>query len=291
MRHPGSTSPPGAEQTTRRCPRVRYELVSCGLHGHVLLGTDVAHIRSEDAAVARQSGGLRWYRCLRCDAWLPMPPPTNPEHQFLPARGDVHLPLRGRPLRDRYVLRLIAAERTLHVLVLGSIAAAIFLFADDRSQLHGDFTRILAGMQGAFGGPIGSSHSGFVAEINRLFALSTTTLYLLGLAATAYTAVLAAEAVGLWLCRRWAEYLTFLETAVLVPFELYELTSSVTALKTVSLILNLVVVLYLLLSKRLFGLRGGGDAERRQAHYDNGWAALDRTSPVAAGDAVPTAPV
>ena len=53
----------------------RYELISCGLHGHTLVGTDAAHIRPEDCAIVREVEGLRWHRCLRCDS---LAPPTDP---------------------------------------------------------------------------------------------------------------------------------------------------------------------------------------------------------------------
>ena len=44
----------------------------------------------------------------------------------------------------------------------------------------------------------------------------------------AYSVLEGVEAVGLWLGKRWAEYLTFVSTIVLVPYEIHELTKSVT---------------------------------------------------------------
>src|SRR6266568_1666815 len=60
---------PGTEKPRRFRPKLRYELVGCGLHGHEIMGTDAAALRPEDELFARESGGLRWYRCLRCDSW------------------------------------------------------------------------------------------------------------------------------------------------------------------------------------------------------------------------------
>ena len=148
----------------------------------------------------------------------PSPPPGTPEVDHPPERDQVVLPLRGRPLRDRYVLRLIAVERALHVLVLAAVAVAIFAFATHRRLLHQDYTRILSALQGAFGGPV--ARSGWASDINRLFRLSTAKLYGAGAAVTAYTAVLVLEIVGLWHARRWAEYLTLIEAGALVPFEI-----------------------------------------------------------------------
>ncbi len=79
-------------------------------------------------------------------------------------------------------------------------------------------------------------------------------------AVAAYAVLEGTEAVGLWLGRRWAEYLTFVATVIFVPYEIYELTKNVSALKVLALVINLAIVAYLLFAKRLFGLRGGGKA-------------------------------
>ena len=271
--------PPGTEAPRRFRPRLRYELIGCGLNGHELLGTDARRLRPEDGLFAREGGpGYRWYRCLRCDSWLPVAAPEQPATDTPPDRDRVELPLRGRPLRDRYVLRLIAVDRAVHVLVLAAIAVAIFAFASHRAALHHDYTRILADLQGGLGGPVNDTHSGIVSELNKLFALTTTRLYLTGVAVSVYTALLAIEMVGLWGARRWAEYLTFVETGVLVPFEIFELTRSVSYLKILTLVINVAVVVYLLLRHRLFGLRGGRAADEAEQQYDSGWPALERVS-------------
>ena len=45
------------------------------------------------------------------------------------------------------------------------------------------------------------------------------------------------------------------------------------------MIVNVAIVLYLLLAKRLFGLRGGGALERAERERDIGWPALERGTP------------
>jgi uncharacterized membrane protein (DUF2068 family) len=91
------------------------------------------------------------------------------------------------------------------------------------------------------------------------------------------------EAVGLWYQRRWAEYLTLVVTASLLPLEVYELAHRLSPFKVVAFVINVAVVAYLLYAKRLFGLRGGAAAEERAREADVGWAALERTSPEAVG--------
>ncbi len=272
-------APPGTERPRRYRPKLRYELIGCGLHGHELLGTDAARLRAEDAIFAREEGGLRWYRCLRCDSWVALNLPTRPAVEHPPPRSEVVLPLRGRPLRDRYVLRLIALDRALHFLVLSALSAGLFLFANNKTMLHADFTRILKDLQGGLGGPVNNSQHGIVHDLQRLFAVSIRNLYLIAAAAAAYAALEGVEAVGLWQSRRWAEYLTFIATVVFVPYEIYELTKTVTWLKVLALVINLAIVSYLLLAKRLFGLRGGGKAERAERDRDTGWPAIERATP------------
>jgi uncharacterized membrane protein (DUF2068 family) len=287
---PSLVAPPGTERPRRYRPRLRYELIGCGLHGHELLGTDAAALRAEDGLFAREADGLRWYRCLRCDSWVALSPPAQPTVRYPPRRQDVVLPLRGRPLRDRYVLRLIALDRALHFLVLAALAVALFLFADNKVTLNGDFTRILKDLQGGLGGPVNNSNHGIVHDLRDLFAISTTNLYLVGTAAAAYAVMEGVEAVGLWLGRRWAEYLTFIATAVFVPYEIYELTKSVSVLKVLTLVINLAIVIYLVAAKRLFGVRGGGTAERAERDADIGWAAIERATPRSAGHAATVPP-
>jgi len=272
-------APPGTERPRRYRPKLRYELIGCGLHGHELLGTDAARLRGEDGLFAREADGLRWYRCLRCDSWVALSPPGQPSVPYPPRREEVVLPLRGRPLRDRYVLRLIALDRVLHFLVLTVLAVALFLFARNRAVLNADFTRIVKDLQGGLGGPVNNSKNGIVHDLRRLFAVSMTNLYLVAAAAAAYAALEGTEAVGLWLTRRWAKYLTFVATAVFVPYEIYELTKSISWLKLLTLVINLLIVIYLLAAKRLFGVRGGGKAERAERAEDNGWAAIERATP------------
>ena len=279
---------PGTEKPRRFRPRLRYELIDCGLHGHEILGTDASTLRPEDELFARESGGLRWYRCMRCDSWVALTPPDHPTRKYPPSRDEIVLPLRGKPLRDRYVLRLIAIDRAIHFLVLSALAVAVFLFADNRNALDAEFTRILNDLQGGAGGPMATSRLGIVHDLQYLFAVRIENLYLAGVAIAAYALLEGVEAVGLWLGKRWAEYLTFVATIVFIPYEIYELLKSVTTLKVVALVINVAIAVYLLYAKRLFGLRGGGKVERAEREADTGWPAIERATPASIPE--PTAP-
>jgi uncharacterized membrane protein (DUF2068 family) len=263
-------------------PRLHYELLACAVAGHELIGIDARHLSSDDPLVAREIDGVRWHRCLRCDSWLPVAAPADPAREQPPARAEIELPLRGKPLRDKIVLRLIAANRLLHFLVLGAIAVVIFAFASQRDALRGRFTRIVADLQTGASGGHPASH-GLLHEIDKAFSLDSGTLQLVGAVFVVYALVEGIEAVGLWYARRWAEYLTFVVTASLLPLEVYELVHRLSVLKIITIAINLAVVAYLLWAKRLFGLRGGVAAEHAERDRDVGWAALERSAPEAVG--------
>ena len=53
-------------------------------------------------------------------------------------------------------------------------------------------------------------------------------------------------------------------TSVFLPLEIYELTEKITALRLFAFLVNVVAVVWLLWSKRLFGLNGGGKAYREE---------------------------
>ena len=65
-----------------------------------------------------------------------------------------------------------------------------------------------------------------------------------------YSGVFLTEGVGLALRKRWAEYLTILTTASLLPLEIYEIARRFSAAKFVILLVNIAVVLYLVYEVR-----------------------------------------
>jgi uncharacterized membrane protein (DUF2068 family) len=270
---------PGVEKPQRLRPKFHYELIVCGLAGHELIGLDAAELRPEDQLVAREADGLRWYRCVRCDSWLPLPPPAAPTRRHPPDRDHIDLPMRGRALRDKVVLRLIAVDRAIHFLLLAALAVVIFFLAAHAARLREPVFKALADLQSGLGGPPRDSHHGVIYQLHHLFSINSGTLTKIGFVVTAYALLEGSEAVGLWYQKRWAEYLTFIATTALLPLEVYELTHSLSPLKIITLIINIAVVVYLLLAKRLFGLRGGAAAERAERERDSGWQALERATP------------
>jgi uncharacterized membrane protein (DUF2068 family) len=274
-----------------RHPRKRrhldFELVACGVRGHVLIDPATVPAQVAASAVAREFDETTWYRCVRCDAWVPLAE-ASPAVRAAPAEDE--LPLRGKALHDRVVLRLIAVDRVLHFVILTVLGIAVLAFAADRAKLHDRFYQFVTSLQTAIaGGPVSTTgHVGIVHDLDRLFTLSKGTLIEAGIALLGYAVLEGVEAIGLWFGKRWAEYLTFIATVVFLPFEIYELTERVSPLKVIGFIINLAVVVYLIYAKRLFGVRGGGTVDERERELDSGWEAITRTAPGAVPDPVST---
>ena len=220
------------------------------LDGPLMLGVDVEGNETPGPT-------LRWRlaRCLRCDAWVAGPQPEPGTGTTLPAPHELDLPRRGRALREAVIERCIAIERGLHCLAFSVIAVLAALLRADLGGVQSWVRRLLSRLTSNQSGTGSAFNGGFlVKEGNRLLTLHRSELTVLVVIAVAYAVIEGLEAVGLWHERRWAEYLTCLATVGFIPYEVYELTKSLTAFKVGALVLNVAVLLYLVWSKRLFGV-------------------------------------
>jgi uncharacterized membrane protein (DUF2068 family) len=110
------------------------------------------------------------------------------------------------------------------------------------------------------------SDSSTIRSIENVLHAKPSTLNLIGSGILLYGLLQIAEGVGLWSLKRWGEYLAVVGTTLFIPLEVYEIVEKATWLKVVSLAINVAAVLYLLLAKRLFGLRGGHRAYEQSLH-------------------------
>jgi uncharacterized membrane protein (DUF2068 family) len=76
--------------------------------------------------------------------------------------------------------------------------------------------------------------------------LSTSRSQLLRAVTLSYAAVFAVEGIGLWLQKRWAEWLTTIITASLIPLEIWELFFRPNVGKALVLAANVAIVAYLI---------------------------------------------
>ncbi len=82
--------------------------------------------------------------------------------------------------------------------------------------------------------------------LDRAGSVSPHMLFLLGWAAFFYAALFAAEGIGLYLRKHWAEYLVVIVTGSLLPLEVYELFVKLAWWKFAAVVGNLLIVIYLI---------------------------------------------
>ncbi|MBV8961122.1 MAG: DUF2127 domain-containing protein [Actinobacteria bacterium] len=238
------------------------ETFVCSIRGHCAPAATVARLRPVDRDLGFEEGGHRFARCLRCDAWVQAEPPAEPTSDVVPPEHLLDKPRRGRELRDAVVLRIISVDRALHSLVFGLLAIGLIVLDLKLGPLKSWANRLLRQVDAAVNNSGTASSQNFLSrQLHKLLGLHQGTLKILILTAVAYCVVEGVEAVGLWRERRWAEYLTALATAGFLPFEIHELTKRVTVFRIGALVVNVLILIYLVYAKRLFGIRGGKQAD------------------------------
>jgi uncharacterized membrane protein (DUF2068 family) len=231
---------------------VNWSLVGCARKGHVSFAPDEPELR--DRLMAPTAGGIAW-RCLRCGAFV-----TDGEHGSGPA-AEAPLIRRGKELRSELILRAFAVERFLRFLVLGVGAYGVWRFRDSQAGLQRAFTNDLPAIHALYRDlGFNVSHSKVLGLIQQSFTLDSRTLTYLAIGLAVYAVIELAESVGLWLGKRWGEYFAMVATSIFVPYEVYDLTVKVTWLRVAALVVNLLLVIYLVWTKRLLGVRGGKSA-------------------------------
>jgi uncharacterized membrane protein (DUF2068 family) len=229
-----------------------WNLLGCGRYGHVTFAPDEPELRAQlRAGVA---DGTAW-RCLRCGAFVPGQP------QFSGPAGSAPVVPRGKQIRSTVILRVFAVERFLRVLVFAVAAYALWDFRASRGSIEQLFDRDLPIVRGTFrqlGWNIDNSK--LVGLVHHALTLSNQTLTLVAIGVTGYALIALIEGTGLWLARRWGEYFAMIATSLGLPLEIYDLSKGFSVLALVLFVINLALVLYLVLTKRLFGIRGGKKA-------------------------------
>ena len=232
----------------------RWELVTCGFAGHVTYAPD------EEALAERLSGktglGEAW-RCLRCGEFIVGEPHGRGHAE------DAPMIMRGKALRQAFIIRALAVERLFRAVVIALAAYAVWKFRGARGAIQATLDRDLPIFRAA---GFKVDQMTIVHELEKALAAKPSTLAILTLMLVGYAVVETVEAVGLWLLKRWGEYFAVIATSVFLPLEIHDLTKGITMTRVVTFAINIAAVVYLLISKRLFGLRGGRkayDEERR----------------------------
>jgi uncharacterized membrane protein (DUF2068 family) len=235
-----------------------WNLRTCGRRGHVTYAPTEGALRQR--LHAETAVGEAW-RCLRCGTFvLGAPAGTGPA-------DEAPIVLRGRELRDAVILRLLALERFTKGLLVLLGAYGIFRFRAHKDAVQRAFNEDLPLVR-----PLANKlhwnldDSAVVHTLRRVIQAQSATLRWIAIGLIVYGCLQLIEGVGLWLLKRWGEYFAVVATSLFIPVEIFELTEKVTWIRVGALIVNIAAVIYLLLSKRLFGLRGGHRAYVAERH-------------------------
>ena len=264
-----------------------WSLFGCARQGHVTYAPDEPELRNR--LMAPTAGGIAW-KCLRCGAFV-----TGGEHGSGPAAA-APLVRRGRELRSELILRVFAVERFLRFLVIGVAAYGVWWFKYDQAGIQRAYDSALPAIRALYQDlGLDVSHSKLLVLVNHALTISPRWITILAIGLPAYAVIELVEGIGLWLGRRWGEYFAMIATSVFLPLEVWELARGhITWLKVGALAINLLLVIYLVWTKRLFGVRGGKVAYearmRSESVIEVEQAALAAASPGQPGTGTPADP-
>jgi len=135
------------------------------------------------------------------------------------------------------MLRTIALYKLLKVLLL--------LFAAyGELRLH-DATLSARLATWALARPAGLEHEIVTRLLEWFSGLSDAKIHALRFVTFTYAAIFAVEGAGLWMQKRWAEWLTTIVTASLIPLEVWEFATRPNIGKAAVVIANAAIVAYL----------------------------------------------
>jgi uncharacterized membrane protein (DUF2068 family) len=139
-------------------------------------------------------------------------------------------------------LMLIAAFKLLKGFGLLAVGIAVHMLVDKdlvvQAQHWADLFRV-------------DPHNHYLnALLEKLTTVDEHKLRALSLGTFVYCALFITEGMGLFLRKRWAEFLTVISTAGLIPLEIYELFHRPSFLKAFLLLINAAVVAYLVFEIR-----------------------------------------
>lgn len=138
----------------------------------------------------------------------------------------------------RTALRLIAVFKLCKA--FGLLLVAVAAFGLVRQATLDSIAAWIASL------PIQHGHRFLVDAMDYLLQLGPRKFIAIGAAACVYAGLFTVEGFGLWRGKRWAEYLTVIATASLIPLELWEIYHRFNWLKLAAFAVNVAIVWYLI---------------------------------------------
>ena len=239
----------------------RVNVGVCALTGHMTYAPTEANLSERLSVVTVQ--GVAW-RCLRCGDYILGEPVGSG------LASDAPVVPRGKLLRDLWIMRFFAVERAAKGILLLLLAVLVW----DFQYWQGNFTTLINQEQPLLV-PVGdvlgwNINHWWLARLARGAAeMTQVSLVWLAVGLLLYALVEFGEAVGLFLAKRWGEYFAVVATSFLLPLEVYELYHHVSGFKIIVFVINIFLIVWLVWTKRLFGVRGGHKAYMVEHHEDS----------------------
>ena len=149
-----------------------------------------------------------------------------------------HIRYKNQTPRERtWTIHLIAAEKVIKGTVIIVVAVKLL------SLMGRDVHAWAADLVTRHGIDIGNRYIHEILE--KLTGVGNDQLIQYSTVGFIYAALLFVEGIGLWMQKRWAEYLTVIGSALLIPVEVYEVFERITWVRVVVLAINLFIVWYL----------------------------------------------
>jgi uncharacterized membrane protein (DUF2068 family) len=145
---------------------------------------------------------------------------------------------RPAPLPRFDVLRTIALYKLVKVMLLLALAYGEVRLSD------ASLTAKLVSWASAR--PLGLEHKVVTQLLEWFSGLNASRVHALRMVTLAYAAVFAVEGIGLWMRKRWAEWMTTIITASLIPLELWELFDKPNVGKAAVFVANVAIVVVLI---------------------------------------------
>jgi uncharacterized membrane protein (DUF2068 family) len=149
-------------------------------------------------------------------------------------------------------LVLIAVFKWINALLLAAVALGLLkLLHQDVGEVAENFIRSIR---------VDPDNKFLSSILAKLSGIDDPKLQALSGVSFGYCALFMVEGTGLYFEKRWAEFLTIIATASLLPVEVYELVQKVDALKISVLIFNILILLFLV----VIVLRNADSAKRKR---------------------------
>jgi uncharacterized membrane protein (DUF2068 family) len=140
------------------------------------------------------------------------------------------------------IIRMIAVFKFFKTALFLAVGVGAF------KLLHKDVAMVIKHLAEAF--RLDPANHFIEAALEKGAKLQPAQIRKLGAVSFVYAGLFFTEGIGLWLMKRWAEWLTVVITSSLVPIEIYEIYRHPSPVKVVVLLVNVATVGYL-----VYGIR------------------------------------